>query len=192
MIYMRQPALAINSPDVPGPDYTMWDTIYAAWGLNAPMLAYLIRQSVMKSLATWGMPLRNVIINCHGTSGELAVGGKGVHITSKDVPVFSALRTYSLGTLWCVACFPALGATGQAFCSALAQACGCRVVASEDEQRIDEFDAAAIKNARIANAITGQGSHAGVIDEYEGQVWQFDSKGNVAPCAPHMLWDAVM
>jgi hypothetical protein len=192
MIYMKQPAFAVNSPDVPGPDYSMWDTLAAPWGLNAPMLAHVIQNSVTKAMGSWGVPLRNVIINCHGTSGSLSVGGRGSRITIANVSALSALRTYSLGTLWCVACFPALGAVGQAFCSALAQTCGCRVVASEDAQRITKSDGYSLKVARMRNQLLENVSYAGAIDEYEGKVWQFDSKGNMAPCVPHTLWDAVL
>ena len=52
MLHMKQPTLAVNSPDVPGPDYTMWETIYAPWGLNASMLVYLIQKSVMNASRT--------------------------------------------------------------------------------------------------------------------------------------------
>ena len=138
-----------------------------------------------------------MILNCHGTSGTLSVGGssggtrRNNPIQLVDVPVLSALKTYSLGTLWCVACYPALGATGQTFCSALAKACNCRVVASEDVQRIDSSDRAAINLAQLRNTVLANGSYAGIIDEYEGTVWQFDSSGNMAPCVPHVLFDAV-
>jgi len=35
MIHIKQPALAINSPDVPDPRYTMWDTLDAPWRTDA-------------------------------------------------------------------------------------------------------------------------------------------------------------
>jgi hypothetical protein len=195
MIRIEQPALAINSPDVPEPRFTMWDTHYAFWGTNATILASWILDFARRRSGQ-GFPLLNVIINCHGNDGILSVGGIGYPpIGIRDVPAFSVLKPHFVHgpTLWLTGCLVANSPNGQAFCSALAKACGCRVVAGSSEQfryrgyRQDDYW---VELNRQGNVSLGKGNYSGVIDEYEGFVYQWDRNGNRSGCNPHRLLDA--
>jgi hypothetical protein len=187
MIYIKQPAMAINSFNVPPPYYTMADTYVLPPVSTAAMVVELIRHAAKKYTLGRLSVLRNVVINCHGSPGALWVGGPANPITEADVPLFSALGTSSslpsLQTLWIVACKPASGAKGKAFCAALAKACGCRVVASEDTQWVSGSDRIQMKLIEASHAFTGP-RYVGAIDDYEGVVWQFDQTGIMTPVPP--------
>lgn len=197
MLYVRQPAMVINSYDVPGPHLKMRYTFPAPVGTNAIALVDLIRYSAMRAAAQ-GDPLLNVVINCHGAPGQLGIGGAASPMSIADVPFFETLKSFrplsELRTLWITACKPARGPRGKTFCAALAKACGCRVVASEDLQYPDPT--LARRNAEldyVASRVLGDiPPPFGFLDEYEGTTWQFEPSGLIMPCVPHYLGDSVL
>ena len=145
-----QPAVVINAP------YVSWVTGAAEammmnvlrnepWnsglvesmmqGANFWHVTEVIRRSARRAAAA-NQRLGHVIINCHGSSGALWVGGSNFEpLTLAHVPAFLALRALdSIGawtTIWLTGASAAQGPSGKAFCAALARASGCRVVAND-------------------------------------------------------------
>jgi hypothetical protein len=197
MIFIKQPALAINSADIPEPKYTMWDTLYAPWNVRTALVVSQIL-FFARTRMSQGYPLLNVIINCHGNSGILSVGGQAFPaIDIGDVPAFAVLKPHLVHgpTMWLTGCKVGGGAKGMAFCSALAKACGCRVVAGGTTQFRkrpgDVFAVEATQRLNKAFGTFGRGAYSGVIDEFEGFVCQWDRNGRMSFCDPHRLLDAV-
>ena len=71
MIRMIKPALVINTYDVPGPLYTMWQTVSAPLGADVTSLLSYINEGHRVSLETFGYKLINIVINSHGGPGML-------------------------------------------------------------------------------------------------------------------------
>jgi hypothetical protein len=112
------------------------------------------------------LQLRNVVINCHGLPARLFVGGeKSPPMALKDLGLFGKLRTKDIGTLWLVGCLVATGGNGQYFCSQLAIAMGCFVVAANDEQFVE-------RRYMRGNCPFG------TIDDFEGAAYIFSPSGS--------------
>jgi hypothetical protein len=119
------------------------------------------------------MRLDNVILNCHGRPGELAVGGKDpnlLRLNLESVGIFSMLRDTDIDTIWLVSCDVAEvetgtgGRDGKRFCSELARTAGCDVVAAAVKQRV-EFGF----YLRLCPW--------GCIDDFEGVAYRFGPAG---------------
>lgn len=166
MIKMKQPSLVLHSCDVPGYKYEMWKSWKMPKGASANDVVYWINWAVDHSPE---LALSNVIINCHGSPGFLHVGGSGSGFGVGSVSVFNSLRTKSIGTIWIVACEVAKdkagGTSGKIFCSGLAKAAGCRVIASDKKQHVDF----------VFEWIS---SPYGTIDDYESPVYEFSPAGS--------------
>jgi len=170
MIKMQQPSISINSHDVPGPHYRMWKTIEASEGTTASDVARMIESANISALLNKDAPLLNIILNCHGSPGRLAIGGSGKPgIDKENVGVFGFLKHYNLGTIWLVACRAALDPAGQGFCQSLAQVTKTTVIASDDYQSVGAWGTYRI-------VIGGLSGH---IDEYEGTVYGFTGSGDM-------------
>ena len=118
--------------------------------------------------------LHNVIINCHGTPGFLHVGGSWVGFGVEGTSLFKSVRRGGVGTIWLVACSVAQNKStniGTMFCSELAKAAGCDVVAADALQHVD-----VTFYLRICPF--------GAIDDYEGNVSRFSPGGTSAPYDP--------
>lgn len=169
MIMMEQPSFCINSHDVPGPHYSMWQTVEAPEGTTAYQTAAQIAAMNNAALASEGSPLRNIIINCHGSSGRLLIGGQGKDaIDIDDVGCFQLLKSLNVGTIWLVACQAAKGETGQKFCQALATFAGTQVIASDEFQEVTAW-----QTYLYYTGLSGQ------IDDFEGTVYSFTPTGGM-------------
>jgi hypothetical protein len=170
MIMMRQPSLCLNSHDVPGPHYRMWKTYSLEEGVTASQVVRLIQDAHNSSMIVGDEGLYNVIINCHGSSGGLSIGGKGKYgIDTDNVGVFAGLRGRNIGTIWLVACEAASQSGGQSFCSKLAVAACALVIASDASQEVTPT-----QYYRYYAGLSGQ------IDGYEGMVYAFYADGSVS------------
>lgn len=164
MIKMKSPSLAINSCDVPGPNYRMWETVNAKEGMTPAMLLNEIVRVNRLALEHEQTQLLNIVINCHGSPGRLYIGGgKSAPLDVGNVGIFSVLKPRNIGTIWLVACNAAQGSAGKQFCQTLATICGTQVIASDATQDVGVWGA-----FRII-----QGGGRGQIDEYEGTVYSF-------------------
>jgi hypothetical protein len=176
MIMMQSPSLAINSCDVPGPNYRMWETVNAQKGMTPMMLLNEIVRVNRLALEYKQTQLLNVIVNCHGGSGRLYIGGgNSSPLDINSVGVLSPLKGRNIGTIWLVACKAAEGVTGKHFCQTLASVTGSQVVASDKSQEVEWWGA-----VRIV-----QGGGRGQIDEYEGKVFSFTPIGQIGEIDPH-------
>lgn len=178
MIMMESPSLAINSHDVPGPNYRMWETVNAAAGLTvAGLIGHIVHaHNLAVELERKG--LANVVINCHGLDkgGALYIGGENhPPLDRSNVGQLAALKGAIPGTLWLVACQAANGPAGKQLCQLMATTIGCQVVAGEDDQDVGIWG-----SFRII-----QGGGRGQIDEYEGTVWAFTVVGGPRRINPH-------
>ncbi|HMK85953.1 MAG TPA: DUF4347 domain-containing protein [Steroidobacteraceae bacterium] len=174
MIRMIEPSLVINTHDVPGPLYKMWQTVSAAPGANIGMLLQYIDDAQRVSLETFGYRLINIVINSHGGPGRLYLGGLHYRAIDKsDLPMLAPLRGSSSGTIWIVACEIAAGSAGQNFCQTLAMTTGYQVVAGTVEQEVGFSDG--YKMLYIKNT----------IDEFEGDVFAFYASGSSRQIDPH-------
>jgi hypothetical protein len=174
MIRMIKPALVINTYDVPGPLYKMWQTVSAPLGANVTSLVSYIDEGHRVSLETFGYKLINIVINSHGGPGSLLLGGRSQKaITKGDLQALAPLKGHTGGTIWIVACEIAAGTEGQNFCQALAMTTGYQVVAGTVDQYVDRWDG--YKMWHIANA----------IDEFEGDVYAFYASGSFRKIDPH-------
>ena len=171
MIKMNQPSLVLHSCDVPGYKYEMWTSWKMPPGATAHDVVYWINWAVDHSPE---LALSNVIINCHGSPGYLHVGGSGHKIGVGSLSIFESLRTKDIGTIWLVACEVAQnkgGDSGKIFCSGLAKAVGCRVIASDKQQHVDF----------VFEWIS---SPYGTIDDYEPPVYEFSPAGGWTSWSP--------
>ncbi len=169
---MLQPSLVLHSCDVPGYKYQMWKSWMMPEGATAHNVVFWINTALESSPE---LMLKNVIINCHGTPGFLHVGGAWKGFGEDGLEPFKTLRHKDIGTIWIVACRVAGsddgGDLGKSFCSALAKAVGCRVIASEDFQHVDF----------VFEWIS---SPFGTIDDYEPPVYEFSPAGGWVPWVP--------
>src|SRR5271165_790021 len=128
MLMLKSPSLVINSHDVPGPDYRMWETVSAPPGMDSWGVVKEIIRVNRLALEHEGTQLLNIVINCHGLDGggALFVGGsdgddeKRTAIRIETVNNFSLLKQRNLGTIWLVACQAARGNMGRQLCQQLA------------------------------------------------------------------------
>jgi hypothetical protein len=165
MISIRQPGLALHSCDVPGFRYRMQTTWNMPAGAQPTNVTFWISSATDRSP---DLELANVVINCHGSEGQLFVGGlSSPPIMLKDVGVFNLLRNKDIGTIWLVSCNAASGTAGQRFCSQLAVTTGCDVVAGDEPQ--------CVENRYSAGGTT---TLFGTIDDFEGTAWLFSPSGS--------------
>jgi Domain of unknown function (DUF4347) len=176
MIRMIEPSLGINTHDVPGPLYKMWQTVSADQGANVAALVEYISEAQRVSLENFGYRLRNIVINSHGDPGALYLGGLGnTPIRKGDLSALAPLKrsTAGSGTIWVVACEIAAGSGGKDFCQSLAITTGYQVVAGTVDQEVGFWDG--YKMLYIKNA----------IDEFEGDVFGFYASGSYRQIDPH-------
>jgi hypothetical protein len=178
MIEIPQPSIALNSHDVPGTKYDMWETWQVPASASADWIASFC--SILATGTDEG-GVKCLVMNCHGNydkgtkkSGQpklIETGGFGLGlgqgITLSNAHVFSQLR----GQVKCiviVACGAAyvthkgkLG-DGELLCSEIAKAAGAYVVAP--------------KTLQIETYIKLPKNH---IDNFEGEVLRFNPSGGL-------------
>lgn len=168
MFEIPQPSMALNSHNVPPPDYRMWNTRKVDKDVQPSDLLNNIA-SVAES-ATGGY-LRCLVFNSHGSPGHL---GMGTGIGLGDTNLFSALQG-KVRTIVIVACEVAYigdnrtcSATlnawqnGDRFCREIAQSSQAYVFASTDLQN--------------PGAYYILGLPLNCVDEYEGDVYRWAPK----------------
>lgn len=171
-IKVEQPAMALNSSDVPGAKYEMWNT----WEVTPEHdVDHLTGWIAKVAAAAPGGRLRMVILNCHGfynTTKRSGTGGYGLSmgtgIRKADLSKFSALKGL-VDNIWITACGAARispadwtgNGDGNVFCSEMAKQSGAYVVAATTHQ---DGDSVLPKNH---------------IDNFEGLVLKYGPMGNV-------------
>ena len=169
MIKMKSPSLAINSYDVPGPNYKMWQTVNASKGMTPVSLLGEILRVNEVALQYKQKPLQNIVINCHGGDGRLYIGGLDYPpMDINNIGIFSVLKTGDIGTIWLVACEVLASGFGKRFCQSLAMTSGSEVVAADVNQDVGPWS-----SLRIYTSWT-----RGLIDDYEGTVFSFRADGS--------------
>jgi hypothetical protein len=175
MIRLAPTSMVLHSHDVPGYKYKM--DVTETLGASAHV-HQVVAKILVAAQAAPNQTLKNVVINCHGSWGKLHVGS-GNTIDSTNVGIMRLLNRngQKVETIWLVACLVAgfndgdyhrrklpvkLGAF---FCSALAKAAGCYVVAAEKTQHVNLgfYLRLCPKNC---------------FDDYEGKVFRWDPNGN--------------
>lgn len=164
MFEIPQPSMALNSHDVPPPDYMMWNTYKVSASTS---VENMIGWSATVAKGVSG-GLKCLIINCHGSPGRLHIG---TGISLRDAPVFGALKG-RVNTIFIVACQIAQTGSGGALdgnlmCGAIAKAAGATV-----------FCSTALQTTGLFTVI---GLQDGTIDEYEGTILKYNSSGSNAP-----------
>ncbi len=163
MFEIPQPSMAVNSHNVPPPDYRMWNTRKVDQNVNAYDLLNNI-ETVADS-ATGGY-LRCLVLNSHGSPGHLGIGtgiGRG------ETYLFSALQG-KVRTIVIVACEvaqiekPNDWQDGNLLCCEIAKNAQAYVFAST-----------ALQNPG-AYWILGLPSNC--VDEYEGDVYRWAPDGS--------------
>ena len=162
MITLSQPALALHSYDVPGYLYQMSTTWKMPAGASGGDVASWIGSAVGQSPE---QQLHNVVINCHGGPGKLYVGGLAASPIA-NASAFGQLHNLDIGTIWLVGCLVATGSNGFAFCTQLAVAAGCDVVAANDTQFVED------------RFLAGRCGVFGAIDDFEGAAYRFSPSGS--------------
>jgi hypothetical protein len=169
VIEMKQPSLVLNSCDIQTYKFQMQYSWSMPPNASAHDVVYWILYAVEHSEE---LELKNVIIHCHGLPGELYIGGQNaMPMGVESVPLFAQLRTKDIGTIWLHSCSVEDPGTtmcslktktceiaGPVFCSGLAQAVGCDVVAADSLQY-------------------GAYSPWGSMDDFEGTAYLFSPAG---------------
>jgi hypothetical protein len=163
MFEIPQPSMALNSYNVPPPDYQMWNTRKVAKDVRATDLLANIA-----SVATTAIDnrLRCIVFNSHGFPGGISMGsgiGRG------ETPLFTGLQG-KVHTIVIVACdvaqiaIPNSWGDGNLFCSEIAQYTNAFVFASTALQS--------------TYAYTIIGLPVNCIDEFEGAIFRWDPNGS--------------
>jgi hypothetical protein len=158
-MYPPYPHMALNSHNVPPPDYKMFNS----WKVKASDTpAFMISQIVAIAGGLPGKKWETVIFNSHGGPGRILIG---TGITMTDIPLFAQLKGKAT-QIWIVACQVAGGAPGSGgtpgsivgvqFCQAMADQSEAVVYASEKNQSVEEPSLG-----------------VGEIDFYEGKTYMF-------------------
>jgi hypothetical protein len=173
MITMKEPSFCFNSCDVGDPHYEMWRTVVGPMGMTPSQLAGKIAEVNRTALSSWGSPLVNVIINCHGYFGGLHIAGlkslSGKPAMDKDaLGVFGILKPLGITTIWLVSCKAAFGESGKEFCQILAKVAGTEVIASDAKQVVTTWQGIELFVSSRSN-----------IDDFEGTVYSFTPEGHV-------------
>jgi len=182
MIKLTQPALAINTFDVPRPHYRMDQTVKLTKYASAMNVIAEIDAAVGRTPQSH---LENVVINCHGSPGYLYIGEIKVKtfdenmklskerfiegIGAENVALFSLLRG-RIGTIWITGCQVAGGSgivqrSGHTFLPQLATTVGCNVIAAN----VSQYVGAGLRIRLVPK------DH---IDDFEGTAYKWDANGN--------------
>jgi hypothetical protein len=171
VIKISQPALAMHSHDVPGYKYQMDTTLTIA--KTATVSEIVDRIAYHVDIAP-DLELKNVVLNGHGEPGFLYLG---IGMGAEHVKFFEKLRTKEIASIWIIACQVSKGTdlgpvcpvdnrNGPHFCSELAKASGCFVLAADAVQSIDFFDEVALRVLPD-----------GYVDNYEGNLYRYSPAG---------------
>jgi hypothetical protein len=175
VIKLKQPALILHACDLDRVQTTakMW----ASWDMPKGMRPSDVVSWILYCRnSTPDLMLPNVVINSHGSDGEVYVGGRSTlapgifahdSINIFTVSVFSQLRGKEIGTIWLHSCEVANTIRGWNLCEAIARESGCNVVAGETTQSITGGEAYKLR------------FNKGCLDDYEGRTLWFSPSGKV-------------
>ncbi len=167
MFNLGHPSMALNSHDVPPPDYKM----YNSYKVPADHTPSHILGWTAKVAGGVNRGLRCLVVNCHGGPGKLYIG---TGITSADTTSFKVLNGL-VNTIFLVACevggvsgqnekmCSSTGFNGQRFCSEIAKNSGAVVFCSSSLQSTGGYSLIGLTD--------------GCIDEFEGAIYQYNSNG---------------
>lgn len=176
MIKIPQPALAMNSHNVPKPLYYMDNTYFP--GEDTSPLAMMSWAAVVFKSFKDANPTAwlTLVINCHGISRKIdgkSRGGFGLAIgtgirDATDVDAFAKIEPY-VDRIYLVACRAAMisnpgdpwNGDGNLFCGAIAKKARAQVVASTARQSGFPY------------------IPSGYIDDFEGTVYTYGPDGSV-------------
>jgi hypothetical protein len=156
MITLKQPSMALNAENVPGPDYKMWNTMRVSMtAAPVDVLAWTAK------VARGPGKLNALVINCHGSPASLKLG---TGIRWPQVPLFSLLFGL-VDDIYLVACkVVSFGGPkdGNLFCGAIAKTAKANVYASNTSQTTGLWPTIPY----------------GKIDGFEGKVWKWHPDGS--------------
>jgi hypothetical protein len=100
MIKLRQPALALNSFNVPNYEYSMWKT----WKMPKNTTAWHVLHWILAACdQAPEQLLKHVVRHAHGGDGRLYIGedasGSSITLNMFNVGIFSQLRTKNIATI---------------------------------------------------------------------------------------------
>lgn len=161
MITLKHPSLVLHAHDVPGYRYKM----HVSWNLPKGASVHEVANLILTAHEYAG-DLENVVLNAHGASGKIFAGGTShFAIRRSNVGVFDVARGKIKSTIWIIACEVARGDKGSLFCSRLAQAAGCNVVASTLDQHVE------VPTCPF-----------GCVDRYEAPAFRWNPNGQLSIC----------
>ena len=161
MIVLKHPSLVLHAHDVPGYKYEM----HVSWNLPKGASVHDVANWILDAHEYAG-DLQNVVLNAHGASGKIWAGGTTrMAIHRYNVDVFRKVNGRIGATIWIIACEVARGDKGTDFCSRLARAAGCNVVASTMEQYVEKPTCP-----------------FGCVDDYEPPAFRWDPSGKLSIC----------
>lgn len=166
MILATFPHMALNSHNVPGTRYKMWNT----WSVpKTTAVEHMVDWIATVADNAPDSYLQTLIFNSHGEPGKIKLG-EG--ITRNHVEMFRKLKG-KVGRIWIVACNVArikeAGSMtdGNWFCYRLAQETGAYVTAASATQ-MGQWDFRFIDELPY-----------GYIDDWEGTVYKWNPKGEL-------------
>jgi hypothetical protein len=173
MITIDQPAMGLNSTWNHHIHVQMWNTWDVAASATPEHIIGWVRQV---ALGAPGGKLKNVVFSCHGQPGSIGIGqglncshlGLFSQWTQDGAPLvekiwFRCCEVARIPTTGAGACGPAGGGDGNLFCSGVAKAAKCYVVASTELQV----------------GTVGRVLPFGKLDTFEGLVLSYGPGGNV-------------
>jgi len=116
---LAEPSMALHSPDTP----VKYQMKYTATVPTNKSPSEVLDLVVQKN------HLRHLVFSCHGAAdgNPLVIMGTGFRLD--DAGVFAALYPILTGVIWFAACAVCMSSEGVTFCSQVAKASGCHVVA---------------------------------------------------------------
>jgi hypothetical protein len=166
LIALEQPSYVYHAHDIDPKFYNMWKTVNGRRGTTTSEVTSSIFTANVAAMALGSGPLKNAILNCHGSPGPLRLGGGREMATLKDdLTPFGTLS--GIGAVWIVSCDVARDSVGKSFCSKLASLTGSVVVASEQSQVITAWQGFQLFVSR-----------SGRIDAFEGKMIAFYPNGS--------------
>lgn len=190
-IALVQPSLLLNS-------YAFTD-VFGGCGMSMDTTWNCPKNTRTQDIVNWILyaynhtptkHLHHVVLHFHGKPGKLLIGEAAAEVFVPGRPsdykeakyiiidwinagMFGALKGKNIGTIWLHSCSVANGADGKLLCRKLAEYSGCKVVAPE----VDQERWAAFLNVMFMPK--------GSIDDFEGQVYMWDGKGNMGSFNPN-------
>jgi hypothetical protein len=167
VIKIPQPAMVLNSHDVPWPWYKMTNTRLVAKDVAPRDLLDNVTAVFKGFKATFPGQRKTLIINCHGGQDPPSLL-LGTGIKKPDLVHFDKIAPY-VDDIMVIACNAAANdgkSNGVDFMSTMAKKANASVTAGTEVQEVD-----------LDVRKTSQWMPLGFVDDWEGPVMYFDNKG---------------